>query len=157
MALEIERKFLLASEQWRQQVQRSISMRQAYLGGAGVSVRVRIAGDQARLNIKQAVLGSAREEFEYDIPLADGERLFELATEGRVSKIRHHVRHEGLLWEIDEFQGANAGLIVAELELSSAAQVFARPDWLGPEVTDERRYYNHALAQQPFATWEKDI
>ncbi len=154
MALEIERKFLLANEQWRQQVQRSIPMRQAYLGGAGVSVRVRIAGDQARLNIKQAVLGSRREEFEYAIPLADGERLFELATEGRVSKTRHHVLHGGLRWEIDEFAGRNAGLVIAELELSSVGQLFERPGWLGPEVTDERRYYNHALAQQPFSTWE---
>lgn len=153
MALEIEKKFLLANEQWRDSIERSLAMRQAYLGGDGVSVRVRFEGDQARLNIKQMVIGPSRLEFEYTIPLADARRLIDLASGGGTEKIRHYVRHAGMLWEIDEFSGDNEGLIVAEIELDDENQVFERPPWLGEEVTGEERYYNVALAVNPYRNW----
>ena len=153
MALEIERKFLVSSDAWRAEVRHSESMRQAYLGGDGVSVRVRIAGERALINIKQNRLGIAREEFEYPVPMDDGLRLMELGNGGRLEKIRHYIPREGLTWEIDEFQGDNFGLVVAEIELSSTDQDFARPSWLGREVTDEVRYYNVALAVRPYRSW----
>lgn len=156
MALEIERKYLLSSAQWRDSIERSVPMRQAYLGGEGVSVRVRIAGDTALINIKQNRLGLQREEFEYPVPLEDGLRLFELGNGGRVEKTRHYVHHGGMRWEIDEFGGENEGLIVAEIELEAPDQSFERPPWLGREVTDEVRYYNVALAVRPFRSWESE-
>jgi adenylate cyclase len=155
MAIEIEKKFLLKDDRWRGAVERSLSMRQAYMGGDGVSVRVRFEGDQARLNIKQMRIGPSRQEFEYAIPLADARRLMELAQGGGTEKTRHFLRYAGLLWEIDEFHGDNEGLIVAELELSSEDQAFDRPPWLGQEVTGEERYYNVALARHPFKDWQE--
>ena len=155
MALEIEHKFLLRDERWRAGIEQSIDMKQAYLGGDGVSIRVRLAGDDANINIKQVRMGRQREEFEYPVPMADALRLFELANGGKVEKTRHHVHHHGVLWEIDEFGGRNRGLIVAEIELDEPDQPFDLPPWAGKEVTDEDRYYNVALAVQPFDLWEK--
>jgi adenylate cyclase len=153
MALEIERKFLVTSDAWRAEVSHSEAMQQAYLGGDGVSVRVRIAGERALINIKQNRLGIAREEFEYPVPMADGLRLMELGNGGRLEKIRHYLPQDGLTWEIDEFQGDNLGLVVAEIELTSQEQAFERPAWIGREVTDEVRYYNVALAVRPYRSW----
>jgi adenylate cyclase len=157
MAVEIERKFLLAGEGWRNAVEHSERLAQGYLGGSRASVRVRIGDGRAWLNIKARVRGAERLEFEYEIPLADGEQLLaELAEPGRIDKVRHHVRHAGALWEIDEFAGDNAGLVVAEIELDAVDAEFARPAWLGREVTDEARYYNLALAERPYAHWAAD-
>jgi len=153
MAIEIEKKFLVTDERWREDAERSVYMRQAYLGGEGVSVRVRFEGDLARLNIKQARVGSSRYEFEYTIPLLDARRLMQLATQGGTEKTRHYVTHEGMTWEIDEFHGDNEGLIVAELELEAEDQAFEHPGWLGEEVTGEERYYNVALARNPYKNW----
>ena len=154
MGVEIERKFLLASDAWRAEIERSQRMDQGYLGGERASVRVRIAGDAAFLNIKSKQGGAARLEFEYPLPLADARQLLEeLALPGRIAKQRHYVRHAGHLWEIDEFEGENAGLVVAEIELSRPDEDFVRPPWLGAEVTDDLRYYNAALAQHPYGRW----
>lgn len=153
MALEIERKFLPMDDSWRMQVERSEAMHQGYLGGDGVSVRVRISDSAALINIKQNRLGLAREEFEYPVPMEDALRLMQLAGGGYVEKTRHYLHHAGMLWEIDEFSGDNAGLVVAEIELESVDQSIELPDWVGTEVTDEVRYYNIALAQQPFSSW----
>ena len=128
-------------------------MKQAYLGGDGVSVRVRLAGERALLNIKQVRLGMQREEFEYPVPLDDGLRLFALAGGGQLEKTRHYLHHGGLLWEIDEFSGRNQGLVVAEVELESVDQAVSLPPWAGSEVTDVERYYNISLATRPFETW----
>lgn len=155
MALEIEHKFLLKNDGWRAEVERSVSMKQAYLGGDGVSIRVRMADESATINIKQMRLGREREEFEYPVPVEDGQRLFELAGGGKVEKTRHYIHFEGMLWEIDEFGGRNQGLVVAEIELERVGQPFALPPWAGREVTDEDRYYNVALAIQPFDTWDQ--
>ncbi|MEE4174754.1 MAG: CYTH domain-containing protein [Xanthomonadales bacterium] len=154
MALEIERKFLPRDESWRTNVLRSVPMKQAYLGGDGVSIRVRLAGDVATINIKQMRLGREREEFEYPVPLEDGLRLYALAGGGKVAKTRHYLRHGGLLWEIDEFEERNAGLVVAEVELEAVDQAVELPPWAGEEVTEVDRYYNVALAIAPFDTWE---
>lgn len=158
MPLEIERKFLLAHDGWKQDVTRQLVMRQGYLGtpGGRASVRVRIEGDTATLNIKASVVGSARAEYEYTIPVGEAEQMLATLCVGRVEKTRHYVEREGLTWEIDAFEGDNAGLVVAEIELDAVDQAFSRPDWLGPEVTDDSRYYNHALAMKPFSAWSGD-
>ena len=154
MALEIERKFLLADDRWRQQIQRSQRMTQAYLGGEFASIRLRIAGDSAFLNIKSRSKGHTRQEFEYPVPLVDAQQMMStLVLPGAIDKTRHYVEHAGHLWEIDEFYGDNQGLIVAEIELASADEPFVKPDWLGPEVTDELRYYNNQLSMRPFQQW----
>lgn len=155
MAIEIERKFRVANDRWRECVTASHRMRQGYLSGTGgrASVRVRITGDQARLNIKSAVVGTSRAEYDYVIPLDEGLEICDALCVGQVEKTRHLVIHRGHTWEIDEFEGENKGLIVAEIELGSPAEMFARPEWLGAEVTDEQRYYNHALSLHPYSRW----
>ncbi len=156
MATEIERKFLLAGDGWRADVQRSERLAQGYLGGERASVRVRIGGEQAWLNIKARRSGPARLEFEYPIPVDDARVLLaELSLPGQIDKWRHHCIVDGMHWEIDEFLGDNAGLVVAEIELPSVDFAFARPDWLGREVTELQRYYNNALASRPFAAWSE--
>jgi adenylate cyclase len=155
MALEIERKFLLASEAWRAHVESCERLAQGYLGGTRASVRVRIGGGRAWLNIKSRELGHSRQEYEYEIPLADGEAMLASLADGPViEKTRHRVRHGAHGWEIDEFEGDNRGLIVAEIELAHPDEGFERPDWLGAEVTDDARYYNSNLVAHPYSHWE---
>lgn len=159
MAIEIERKFLLASSQWREHIQQSLHIRQGYLAVSPVaeassSVRVRISGHQANLNIKGMTLGIERAEYEYPIPLADGQAMLDGLCMGPIlDKHRHIVMHGDHRWEIDEFHGDNAGLIVAEIELGHADERFEYPPWLGDEVSDDPRYYNVLLAQTPFSQW----
>lgn len=155
MPLEIERKYRLAHDGWRADVQRSRRMVQGYLvaGGGTSSIRVRVAGDDARLNIKAAVVGAARAEYDYAVPMADALEILETLSVGRIDKTRHFIERDGLVWEIDEFHGDNAGLVVAEVELHAEDQAIVRPDWLGAEVTDQARYYNHALSLRPYSCW----
>ena len=155
MALEIERKFLPRSEAWRDQVERSTEIRQGYLAqDAQRAIRVRISGQRAHLNIKANIDGVHRHEFEYEIPLADAEALFREVAQGPViHKIRHTLHLDGHLWEIDEFLGENAPLVVAEIELSHADEPFTRPDWLGEEVSRDSRYFNSQLALRPYSRW----
>lgn len=156
MAIEIERKFLLVGDGWRSLVGTSSLLRQAYLGGDSVSVRVRIDGDTANLNIKSRTLGMARSEFEYAIPMADAQDLLALASGPILEKTRHRVEHAGHVWEIDEFAGDNAGLIVAEIELDTIDETFQRPEWIGREVTDDPRYYNLNLSREPYSRWSEN-
>ena len=164
MGIEIERKFLVTSNAWRTQSERSVRMSQGYLNDADsvtsgrqqVSMRVRIAGEEAHLNIKSREAGPSRQEFEYGVPLDDAEALLKLCVGGLIDKRRHYIRHEGHLWEVDEFAGENAGLIVAEIELDSADEAFAQPSWLGQEVTELPRYYNLLLARKPFSQWSDE-
>lgn len=155
MGQEIERKFLLDTEAWREQVSDSQRLVQGYVSrGDTTAVRVRIKGEHAELNIKHALDGIHRLEFEYPIPLDDARELLEqVALRPLIDKTRHHVRHAGHLWEIDEFFGDNAGLVVAEIELGSADEPFERPSWLGREVSDDQRYYNSNLSKLPFSQW----
>jgi len=164
MPIEIERKFLVTGDGWRAAAHKVVPMAQGYLndlamvdGGAmNTSVRVRIEGDEARLNIKSRELGASRQEFDYLIPVVDARALLALSVGGLVDKRRHYVDFEGHLWEVDEFLGDNAGLVVAEIELSDVDEAFARPDWLGLEATHAQRYYNLALASRPYSQWSDD-
>jgi adenylate cyclase len=154
MAIEIERKFLLQSAAWRQQVTHTQRMRQAYLGGTRCSTRVRIGDDGAYLNIKSIALGASRLEFEYAISASDAEEMISHLADGAViEKMRHYVPMDGLCFEIDEFFGANAGLVVAEIELPQIDTPWPKPVWLGREVTAEPAYYNLSLVSRPFNTW----
>lgn len=154
MPREIERKFLLKNDAWRAAVQRRASMSQGYLASSGrVSVRVRVAGDEAWLNIKAGDLVASRQEYEYAVPVAEARELLELAERPLIEKTRHYVEHGGKTWEIDEFHGENAGLVVAELELEREDEPFQRPPWLGEEVTHLKRYYNVCLVTYPFSAW----
>lgn len=154
MGVEIERKFLVASDQWRDSVVRSEPMSQAYLASHdGCSIRVRLAGDTAHLNIKGRTIGARRLEFEYPIPVTDAEAMLEGLGGPRVAKTRHYIPAGDLTWEVDEFAGDNSGLVVAEIELPDEDASFPRPAWLGEEVTGDERYYNMALAQRPYRHW----
>jgi len=120
---------------------------------AHIDAAKKIAGDDAFLNLKSREAGHTRQEFDYPIPVADAHALLALCLGGLVAKHRHYVRHGGHLWEVDEFEGDNAGLVVAEIELQDADEAFDRPDWLGAEVTESTRYYNLALATCPYSQW----
>lgn len=154
MGIEIERKFRVAGEGWRQPPTAQTRFSQGYLSrDPARTVRVRLAGTRAFLTIKGATVGATRAEFEYEIPPADAQALLALCDGPVVEKIRHLCVFEGMTWEIDEFLGANAGLVVAEIELQSEDQAFARPAWLGEEVTGDARYVNANLAVRPFTRW----
>jgi adenylate cyclase len=156
VALEIERKFLLNDDRWRQSVSRSVAMAQGYLGGTRCSVRLRISGEQAHLNIKGMTVGARRLEFEYSVPLNDAREMLDALADGPlVEKTRHYVVTDEVTWEIDEFEGENAGLVVAEVELTSEDQAFDRPSWVGKEVTGDERYYNVYLAKHPYNGWDE--
>ena len=152
MATEIERKFLVVSDAWR--TANGTRICQGYLNrDKSRTVRVRIAGDSAYLTVKGATQGNTRAEFEYGIPLADAEQLLALCDGPTIQKIRHNVVHQGHLWEVDAFEGENAGLVVAEIELASEDELFVRPPWLGQEVSDDSRYFNSQLASNPYCNW----
>lgn len=158
MAIEIEHKFLLANDDWRQFVSSSIDYKQGYLSSqATSSIRVRVSDNHAWLNIKSATVGTQRHEYEYEIPLADASEILDtLCKKPLIQKTRYFIKNNGNTWEIDEFYGDNQGLVVAEIELSALDQHFEKPSWVGAEVTNDRRYYNNNLAVQPYSTWTKD-
>lgn len=152
MATEIERKFLLASDAWRSQIKQSTRIAQGYLA-TDPTVRVRVRGAEGFLTIKgKSTDGISRAEFEYPIPAADALELLKLCP-NVLDKTRHLIDLHGFTWEVDEFHGENAGLIVAELELPAVDTPYARPDWLGTEVTGDVRYYNSVLSQTPYSRW----
>jgi adenylate cyclase len=155
--VEIERKFLVTDERWREHADSGVRFRQGYLIGAKqASVRVRIEGEQANLNIKGMTLGVRRQEYEYPIPLAEAEELLDtLCEKPLIEKIRYTLRHGNHVWEIDCFEGENAGLVVAEIELASVDELFERPVWLGGEVSDDPRYYNVCLVKHPYREWAR--
>jgi adenylate cyclase len=161
MGIEIERKFLVVDERWRDAAHQVVPMAQGYLndlamveeGAQKASVRVRIEGDAAYLNLKSREPGHTRQEFNYAIPVQEARELLGLCVGGLVDKRRHYVNHQGHLWEVDEFLGDNAGLVVAEIELRHADEAFAMPPWAGRQVTDAQRYYNLALASRPYSQW----
>lgn len=158
MSIEIEHKFLLKNDHWRQHVERSVRYKQGYLSSdQHSSIRVRISDSQAWVNIKSAVIGTQRLEYEYEIPLTDAEDILTLLChKPLIEKMRHFVRHGQHTWEIDEFGGENAGLIVAEIELAAADEAFERPEWLGEEVTHEIKYYNNQLCLHPYRSWAQN-
>lgn len=156
MALEIEHKFLLANDEWRNHVQHSVRYRQGYLSSLPTSsIRIRVSDNHAWLNIKSATIGTQRHEYEYEIPLPDGDELLNtLCKKPLIEKTRHFVEDNNKIWEIDEFEGENEGLIIAEIELRETGESFTKPAWLGVEVTDDLRYYNNNLALHPYSEWK---
>ncbi|MFT5083592.1 MAG: adenylate cyclase [Lentisphaeria bacterium] len=152
MATEIERKFLVTGTAWKNDT--GVSLTQGYLcRDEMTTLRVRVAGDKSFLTIKSATSGISRAEFEYEIPISDAEHLLKLCDGALIRKTRYTVIDDGNRWEVDEFHGVNEGLVIAEIELESEDQVFARPDWLGREVSDDPRYYNASLVKNPYLNW----
>ena len=155
MGIEIERKFLVNEGVWREAP--ATRYRQGYLSTVKErTVRVRTIGDKGYLTIKGISVGAARLEFEYEIPAEDADKLLtELCEKPLIEKTRYKLEHEGLTWEVDEFFGENQGLIVAEVELASEDQRFEAPPWIGPEVTEDPRYYNANLIEHPYSRWDR--
>jgi adenylate cyclase len=156
MAVEIERKFLVVSDVWRDGP-RGVRMAQGYLSREPErTVRVRLAGEKGFLTIKGSVSGISRAEFDYEIPADEALELLAMCPPPLIEKIRHERWHEGHCWEVDEFLGDNAGLVVAEIELDAAAAEFALPEWVGREVSDDPRYFNSQLAAKPWPSWKDE-
>lgn len=162
MAREIERKFLLKDSSWKELAYQQTHFAQGYLNdisdrSAKSSVRVRIEGDRANMNIKSLEIGLSRDEYEYEIPYDEGKKMLETLAVGPViEKIRYLVKVGQHTWEIDEFLGDNQGLVVAEVEMQSEDESIEVPNWAGREVTEEVRFYNISLSKRPFNSWSVD-
>lgn len=155
MGVEIERKFLVADDSWREAAAPGLRYRQGYLTtDPGIAVRVRVSGDRAWLNIKSATVGVTRREYEYEIPAPDAHAILEeLCVKPLIEKTRFVVEHSGRAWEIDVFEGDNAGLVVAEVELESEDEEVTLPAWAGEDVSHDVRYYNQRLVEHPYSRW----
>lgn len=155
MPTEIERKFLVADESWRREASASRELRQGYLAlTERAVVRVRLADDeQAWVGIKEHRIGRSHGEYEYEIPIDEARELLALCTGAIIAKRRYLIPVGDHCWEVDEFLGENAGLILAEIELGAENEAFREPGWLGREVTEERRFYNAALSVRPWTRW----
>ena len=156
MGIEIERKFLLLDDSWRDDVDDQKKIVQGYLANTERgTIRIRLHGDKANLNIKSMSIGVSRTEFEYPIPVKDAEdMLANLCIHPLIKKTRYYIKQEPHTWEIDVFEDDNKGLIVAEIELSHPDEIFYHPAWLGKEVTTEERYYNNALVTSSYKNWK---
>jgi CYTH domain-containing protein len=154
MPLEIERKFLVGSDAWRTGTSGK-QYRQGYLStDPERTVRVRVAGDAGFLTVKGRSEGAARAEYEYPIPREHAEEMLDrLCLRPLIEKTRYRIPFGGLTWEVDEFSGDNAGLVVAEVELADEGQAVELPPWVGNEVTGDPRYANASLVARPYATW----
>ena len=157
MGTEIEHKFLVASSDWHEGVASRSEIRQGFLNTEPErTVRIRLADGDAQLTIKGITVGAQRAEYEYPIPPRDGaEMLDRLCQHALIEKTRYRIPHAGNTWEVDVFYGANAGLVVAEIELASAEEAFKLPSWIGTEVTSDPRYYNASLVHHPYSDWGK--
>jgi adenylate cyclase len=158
MGIEIERKFLVNNQSWRDLVETSRPCTQGYVNLTGNgSIRIRMIGDKGFLTLKGPREGIRRSEFEYEIPIADATRLLESFFDAAViKKIRHELTHEGNLWEIDEFLDGNKGLTLAEVELESEHQTVILPDWVGKDVSEDERFFNAHLAKHPVSSWHPE-
>ncbi|GAP95180.1 CYTH domain-containing protein [Leptolyngbya sp. NIES-2104] len=153
MGVEIERKFLVKSDQWRNLAQGEL-YRQGYIPTLESTVRIRVIRDRGFLTIKGKTQGISRAEFEYEIPVEDATQMLDqLCKPPLIEKYRHKIELNGLVWEVDEFLGANRGLTIAEVELKSADQAIELPEWIGEDVSHDPCYYNSNLAQHPYTTW----
>ena len=156
MTVEIERRFLLANDDWRQQASAPKTLKQGYLSVEKErTIRVRIVGDKAWLTLKGYISDVSRSEFEYEIPLAHAETMMETMCPFKMEKRRYEVKHGGFVFEIDEYSGDNAPLIVAEIELPSEDAAFAKPHWLGREITSEGKFTNAYLSRHPYSQWRE--
>jgi adenylate cyclase len=154
MAKEIERKFLVKSTEYRNLAE-PITFRQGYISRVpGKIVRVRLAGEQGFITIKGISTGYERDEFEYEIPPVDARQILDkLCEKPLIEKTRRTINHKDKIWIVDEFEGENEGLVVAEIELNSTDETFEKPVWLGCEVTSNPRYYNSHLVVNPYKDW----
>lgn len=155
MGIEIERKFLVDRKKW-EAVERSAGTlyRQGYLSnGDNPTIRVRVADTKAFLTLKGLTTGIARKEFEYEIPVAEAIEMLDDFALSEIKKVRHRIYHENKLWEVDEFSGANAGLVLAEIELQQEDEIFTLPDWITEEVSGDIRYFNSNLSVNPYNAW----
>lgn len=159
MGIEIERKFRVINDSWRERALQKTLLRQGYIANTQrASVRVRLAGEVGWLSVKAMTRGLSRAEYEAAIPALEANEMLDQLCEGPlIEKWRHIVEYQGSEWEIDEFLGENAGLVIAELELETEEAVFARPPWLGVEVTHDERYYNFRLSQKPYRHWPENL
>lgn len=157
MSKEIERKFLVNKELWdKHNKTEGIILRQGFLvNKIGKVVRIRIISNKAFLTIKGPTINISRNEFEYEIPVSDAESLLSQFCENEITKIRFNPVIGGMKWDVDEFLNENEGLLMAEIELESEDQEFEKPEWLGKEVSDDFRYYNAYLIDNPYKFWEK--
>jgi len=157
MPKEIERKFLVKGDAWRELASGEV-YRQGYLSSTKErTVRVRTAGKNGYLTIKGINVGATRREYEYTIPLKDADEMLDkLCQRPLIEKTRYRISYRGLTWEVDEFSGENKGLIIAEVELSDENQDIELPEWIGREVTGDAKYYNANLVQYPYSQWKKE-
>lgn len=156
MSIEIERRFLLKNDDWRRLASAPQTLQQGYLSVEKErTIRVRIVNDQAWLTLKGYISDVSRSEFEYDIPLVHAQTIMATMCPFKMEKKRYQVEFGGFTFEIDEYFGDNAPLIVAEIELPSEETPFAKPDWLGEEITSEGKFTNAYLSKHPYSTWEK--
>lgn len=158
MGIEIERKFLVDKEKWRQ-VNNPVGVpyRQGYLADEDrCVVRVRVTDKKGFITIKGASAGISRKEFEYEIPVSEGIELLDSFALFEVEKTRYRLYFKGKLWEVDEFLGDNTGLVTAEIELKEENEKFELPGWITHEVSDDARYFNSSLAKNPFKNWKND-
>ena len=154
MGMEIERRFLVNSDEWRK-LGDAREYRQGYLSVDPMrTVRVRVVGDQAWLTLKAKITDTSRHEFEYSIPRLDAQTILDAMCPMQVEKNRTRLQFAGNLWEVYEFSGANAGLVLAEIELPGEDTAFDKPEWLGEEVTADSRFTNAYLADHPYSTWK---
>ena len=155
MATEIERKFLVKRDTWHADPTRGTAFRQGYLSDDPARVvRVRVAGKKAFLTIKGLTVGVERQEYEYEIPVCHADILLDtMCLRPLIEKTRYQVEYDGRTWEVDEFEGENAGLIIAEIELPTTDAEISLPDWVGPEVSHDPRYFNVNLARHPYRDW----
>ena len=157
MALEIERKFLVTGDTYKQHATKRMLFRQGYLKSSGKSVvRVRIADDKAYLTVKGENKGISRSEFEYELPVTDAIFMLNNLCEGYIVEKYRYIIPTGnnLEWEVDEFTGVNAGLVIAEIELKTENDLFEVPEWLGQEVSGDVWYYNSYLSEHPYTSWK---
>lgn len=154
MATEIERKYLVVGDEWRQPGTGN-EFRQGYLSTVKErTVRVRVVGTCGFLTIKGITIGATRTEYEYEIPVDEARAMLaDLCEQPIIEKIRYEVDWEGLTWEVDEFLGVNSGLVVAEVELEDADREITLPEWIGEDVTDDPRYFNSNLVARPYSAW----
>ncbi len=157
MAIEIERKFLVKDDRYKKESVRETRITQRYLSSVPErTVRVRIKGKKGIITVKGigSASGASRFEWEKEISVKDAKELFKICEQGIIDKTRYNVKSDKHTFEVDEFYGENAGLIIAEVELSSEDEVFERPDWLGEEITGDVKYFNSMLTKNPFSDWK---
>jgi adenylate cyclase len=154
MAIEVERKFLVAGDEWRREVAAAANLAQGYVSNAeNATVRVRISADEAWLTIKGRADGARRSEFEYEIPVQDARDIMASLAVAGVEKVRSTLRRKPHVWTVDEFDGSNSGLVLLEIESSADFELPDVPEWVGRDVTDDPRFANARLSERPISQW----